>query len=274
MAPVFTVVPLVSRFAKDGSFLAEALEIIPFGITLGLLALWVVVKEKRPFSSVGFRGPRQVSRLLLGLLGGVGTMAAIGFALVGMRAFEFGGSHPTTMGVAALLPTLILLVTVGVQATTEEAVFRGYLLQVTGSQIPAWPALLLGAIVLCGHAPGGQPVRNDQRGTGCAVPVVPVARARLDLGGGRIPHRLELGAGQPSRRARKRSAARCSASRPRTRRRALHGGSRAASSASRGVQRRRSHWSALTIGSFVYFRRVAAGRQANTAVPAVENVGP
>ncbi len=84
-------------------------------------------------------------------------MAAIGFALVGVRAFEFGGSHPTTAGVAALLPTLVLLVTVGVQATTEEAVFRGYLLQVTGSQIPAWPAVLLGAIVFAAIHPTANP---------------------------------------------------------------------------------------------------------------------
>ena len=33
LAPALLVVPLTSSFAKEGSFLAEALEIVPFGIS-------------------------------------------------------------------------------------------------------------------------------------------------------------------------------------------------------------------------------------------------
>ena len=44
-----------------------------------------------------------------------------------------------------------------VQGATEEAVFRGYFLQVTGSQLGAWPALLAGAVIFAVLHPTSNP---------------------------------------------------------------------------------------------------------------------
>jgi len=160
----FALMPIIifgtppSSLVKAGSVAVEAWQVVAFSVSLTLLALWVVLKEKRPFSSVGFRGPRQLPLLGLGLAAGVATMVVVALALVGIGTLRFGGSTPTTSGVAAILPTLLLLLVVGVQATTEEVLFRGYLLQVTGSQIAAWPTLILGAAVFAGAHPAGNAI--------------------------------------------------------------------------------------------------------------------
>ncbi|NTU72441.1 MAG: hypothetical protein HGB10_11570, partial [Coriobacteriia bacterium] len=69
--PLFTIGTAVSSLTASGSFLGQSSEVLIMGATLILLVLWVVFKEKRPFSSVGFRGTHQVPRVLIGLAGGI-----------------------------------------------------------------------------------------------------------------------------------------------------------------------------------------------------------
>src|SRR6185436_17767183 len=43
-------------------------EVVPYVFTVILLGLWVLLKEGRPFSSLGFRGTRGIGRFLLGAM--------------------------------------------------------------------------------------------------------------------------------------------------------------------------------------------------------------
>lgn len=75
--------PLVSALLgspEAGSPMSQVGEVVTNGITLVLVALWLVVKERRPFSSVGFRGSHAAGRAIAGFALGI-----VAF-LVGSRA--------------------------------------------------------------------------------------------------------------------------------------------------------------------------------------------
>lgn len=149
VVPIFIILPVVGIpsaiglvwTVTPGSFQSQLIEILTNGVSLILLATWVIFKERRPFSSVGFRGPHKASRVLIGLLGGIAVMSAIAFAFVATGYYQFSTSGSTVTRLSTLLP--VLFVAVVVQATAEETLTRGYLLQVTGLQIPAWPTVIL-----------------------------------------------------------------------------------------------------------------------------------
>lgn len=133
-------VVLGSPDEKDTLF--QFKELFAFGVTLLLLFLWVRFKEGRPFSSVGFRGPGAVGKLALGFVIGAAMMAVGVLVPWALGQYELGASEHTNLGSAALVAVIPLLFVFLVQASTEEAVFRGYLLQVTGSQVNAVVAIL------------------------------------------------------------------------------------------------------------------------------------
>jgi uncharacterized protein len=142
--PIFAMV--VGHAIAPGSILEQVQEIFTNGATLGVLALWVILKEKRPFSSLGFRGAKAIPTFLLGVLGGF-TMFAIpvgGLLLTGQYRVVDAGTK--TVGVAALVPVVLLFAVWIVQSSTEETVMRGYLLQIHAQQLPAWLAVLLPAV--------------------------------------------------------------------------------------------------------------------------------
>ena len=108
-----------------------------------LLFLWLHFWERRPFSTVGFRHGHGVKRFFAGVLGGFLAMAVATLVLVAMGKYEFGASQHTTTGLAALLPVVAVMVVWLVQASSEEILMRGYLLQVSGNQLPGWLAIFL-----------------------------------------------------------------------------------------------------------------------------------
>jgi uncharacterized protein len=120
----------------------QFIEIFSFGGSLLLLWLWVRFKEGRKFSSVGFRGPKPIGKLLLGFVVGA-VMMSIGVAIpwaTGHLASD-SSSH-TNLGTAALVPVLGLVFVFLWQASTEEAITRGYMLQVGGRDLAPWFAIL------------------------------------------------------------------------------------------------------------------------------------
>ncbi|MEZ5115582.1 MAG: CPBP family intramembrane glutamic endopeptidase [Candidatus Nanopelagicales bacterium] len=117
-------------------------EFFIFGVTLLLLFLWLRFKEGRPFSSVGFRGSNPVGKLALGFLVGAVMMTVGVLVPWALGAYKSGASEHTNVGSSALVAVIPLLLVFLWQASTEEAVTRGYMLQMAGRQIPGWAAIL------------------------------------------------------------------------------------------------------------------------------------
>ncbi len=121
-------------------------ELFIFGLTLLGLFLWVRFKEGRSILSVGLRGAGALRKFVVGLVIGAAMMAVPVILLMVTGTYESGGSEHTESGSAALLLLVPLLVVFAVQGTTEEAVTRGYMLQMGGRQLPGWVAVLASSI--------------------------------------------------------------------------------------------------------------------------------
>ncbi|WKK70487.1 CPBP family intramembrane metalloprotease [Rathayibacter oskolensis] len=122
-------------------------ELFLFGTTLLLLFLWVRLKEKRRFSSIGFRGANPVGKVLLGLVIGAAMMTLGVLIPWSLGEYAIDVSPHTTLGASALVPVALLLPVFLVQASTEEAVLRGYMLQVAGRQINGVVAIVAGSVL-------------------------------------------------------------------------------------------------------------------------------
>ena len=116
--------------------------VIAFAPTAVLLALWVVLRERRPFPSLGFRGRGKGRKVLIGL-----ATAVVGLIVlnVAVSAAAGGGAEDgtDTDTSAPPLSLLLLLITFAVQAPTEEMLFRGYLLPVFSNRWGAAAGVLL-----------------------------------------------------------------------------------------------------------------------------------
>lgn len=117
-------------------------ELFIFGLTLLGLFLWVRLKEGRSLASVGFRDAAALRRFVVGIVIGAVMMAVPVLVLLVTGTYETGGSVHTDSGSSALLPLIPLLLVFAVQWSTEEAVTRGYMLQMGGRQLPGWVAVL------------------------------------------------------------------------------------------------------------------------------------
>lgn len=91
---------------------------------LVLLALWLRLKEARPFSSLGFPARRAPVTLLVG-----GVVAAVALSLPVLINL-LSGQYEVRAASASVM-VLALLPVFAVQASTEEILTRGYLLQIT-----------------------------------------------------------------------------------------------------------------------------------------------
>ncbi|MFE5645028.1 CPBP family intramembrane glutamic endopeptidase [Rhodococcus sp. NPDC056516] len=139
----------ITGHGKDGSVPAQWNEVITNGFTLIVLALWVVLYERRSVFSVGLRDRRGVQRFIAGLVAGfvlfgVALLLMVLFADYDANATE---SHVTT-GSAAVWIVLSLIPVWIVQASTEEIVVRGYLLQWHGLTLTnGWVAVILPSVL-------------------------------------------------------------------------------------------------------------------------------
>ena len=121
-------------------------EFSSFAFMLVALFAWVRWKEGRPFSSIGFRGSNPVGKLVLGLVIGAAMMTLGVLVTWALGEYSTGTSRHTNLGSSALVAIAVLLGVFIVQASTEEAVTRGYMLQVSGRQINGVVAVLVGAV--------------------------------------------------------------------------------------------------------------------------------
>lgn len=125
----------------------QYVELFLFGFTLVALLAWVVLKERRGVSSLGFRGPRPVVKILVGVGVGAGLMTLGVLVAVLIGQYDTDGSVHTNSGTSALLSLLPLAVLFLLQGSTEEAVTRGYMLQMGARQLTGWVAIVGGSAV-------------------------------------------------------------------------------------------------------------------------------
>ncbi|MDA3624482.1 CPBP family glutamic-type intramembrane protease [Saccharopolyspora sp. WRP15-2] len=142
LAPVFGVP--IGALARGRAYLAAQLAMLfSFLGVVGMLALWIRIKERRPFGSVGFFPASRVGAHL-----GIG--AAVAVVLLGVPVgvnllsgqFDIGAVHVAQVGGA-----FIALIGFAVQASTEEVITRGYLMQVTYRKWGLAAAVVLQAVV-------------------------------------------------------------------------------------------------------------------------------
>lgn len=133
---------------------AQYLEAFMFATTALLLFLWVRLKEGRPISSLGFRGSRAPIRFGVGLLISAAMMTLGVLIPAALGELAVGRSEHAQSGTSALLPLIPLLLLFTLQAATEEAVFRGYMLPMGLRQIPGWAAVLGTSVIFANMHPG------------------------------------------------------------------------------------------------------------------------
>lgn len=136
--------------------------VVFFGLTAVLLIAWVLLFERRPLSTIGFNG-HGLKRFLRGYAIGLGfLLATIGVIWVaGGYRIESGGVFARAGAVAALVPIGALLLGFIVQGSTEEIVFRGWLMQLIASRHGVVVALIVNAILFgLVHAGNTEPTKE------------------------------------------------------------------------------------------------------------------
>lgn len=136
--------------------------VVFFGLTAVLLIAWVLLFERRPLSTIGFNG-HGLKRFLRGYAIGLGfLLATIGVIWVaGGYRIESGGVFAKAGAVAALVPIGALLLGFIVQGSTEEIVFRGWLMQLIASRHGLVVALIVNAILFgLVHAGNTEPTKE------------------------------------------------------------------------------------------------------------------
>jgi len=136
--------------------------VVFFGLTSALLIAWVVLFERRPLATIGLNGDG-LKRFLRGYAIGLGfLLAVIGVIwLAGGYRIEGGGAFASAAVPAALLPIGALLLGFIVQGSTEELLFRGWLMQLIASRHGLVIALIVNAVLFgLAHAGNTEPTKE------------------------------------------------------------------------------------------------------------------
>jgi membrane protease YdiL (CAAX protease family) len=136
--------------------------VVMFGLTALALSAWVLFFERRPLSTIGFN-EHGLKRFFRGYAIGLGfLLAAIGVIWVaGGYRIESGGVFASAGAIAALLPIGALLLGFIVQGSTEEIVFRGWLMQLIASRHGLVIALIVNAVLFgLAHAGNTEPTKE------------------------------------------------------------------------------------------------------------------
>lgn len=126
-----------------------ALLVIGFAPLLAIVLLWLRLVERRSLASIGLAGPKALRQFLHGHLVGVlsilglvaATSLAGGLVLAPMPAAA--QSAPAWASVESLLFIALLIPAFAFQASTEEILFRGWLLSVVAKRLNVLIAVVL-----------------------------------------------------------------------------------------------------------------------------------
>ncbi|MER5670438.1 CPBP family intramembrane glutamic endopeptidase [Pseudonocardia alni] len=134
---------------SDGMRLWQATElIVPFGVSLALLVLWLRLRESRRLSDLGVPVRRRVRAVL-----GAGLLALLVLAVAsvaGVLAAGDDGGGPTPEGATAhpgVLAVVLVLAATALQSSTEELLFRGYLLGAVRTGFGSGAAVAFSSVV-------------------------------------------------------------------------------------------------------------------------------
>ncbi len=136
--------------------------VVMFGLTALMLSGWVLWFERRPLSTIGFN-EHGLTRFVRGYLVGLGfLLATVGVIwIAGGYRIEGGGVFASAALGAGLLPIGALLLGFIVQGSTEEIVFRGWLMQLIASRHGLVIALLVNAVLFgLAHAGNTEPTKE------------------------------------------------------------------------------------------------------------------
>jgi uncharacterized protein len=138
------------------SFTSQLVEGLTDVWPIVIVFLWVAFFEKRPISSLGFRDRSGWLKLLLGfVLGGALIALAAAPAMISGDLVTGTGGPSSVQGAAAVGIVLATIPIWLIQGSSEEIVFRGFLLQRHLFTWPSWLAIVfLGALFAFVH-PGG-----------------------------------------------------------------------------------------------------------------------
>lgn len=133
-----------------------------FGLTALLVLLWVWLFERRGPSVVGFNadGPK---RFVRGYLVGLGFLVAVVGTIwaAGGYVVEGPGAFQSAAVGAALLPIGVLMLGFIIQGSTEEILFRGWLMQLIASRHGLWIAVIANsALFALAHAGNIEPSKE------------------------------------------------------------------------------------------------------------------
>lgn len=130
-----------------------------FGLSSVLLLLWARFFERRGPSALGLnaRGPM---RFLRGYLIGVAFLLAVVGVIwaAGGYVVEGAGAFGSAAVGAALLPIFVLMLGFIIQGSTEELLFRGWLMQLIASRHGLWIAVIANSVLFAlAHAGNIEP---------------------------------------------------------------------------------------------------------------------
>lgn len=154
LGQIMAVVPamtagFISTTGESGAWSELAYVLIAaFGFGAAIIIGWVVAFERRGVREIGFNGDG-LKRFARGY--GVGLaflLMTVGIIwLAGGYSVEGPGAFGTAAAGAALVPILVLLFGFIIQGSTEEIVFRGWVMQVIASRHGLWIAVVLNSAV-------------------------------------------------------------------------------------------------------------------------------
>lgn len=113
---------------------------------LGVL-IWVRFVEGRPLRTIGFVGPKPLKTFLRGVGIGMGTISLVVAAIWAAGGLQAAGVGAAWHSPITLMHIGLLLLSFAVQASTEEIIFRGWLLSVVARKANVAVAVLLVSLV-------------------------------------------------------------------------------------------------------------------------------
>lgn len=136
------ITPFVPPLLETDIALVAALApVLLHVVVIALLFAWVKWYEQRPVRSVGFTEPIGKGDLARGFGVGVGAIALVTIVLLALGAIHLTPTESGPVRWDALLPAAVMVPLWLFLAGVQEALSRGYLLQVGGLQLAAWAAI-------------------------------------------------------------------------------------------------------------------------------------